>query len=114
MAYVQRNEAGAIVGVYRAPQYEADGTSPIAIEQMADDAAEVVAFVTPRRLVPKGLIVERLIAAGKIEAARAALTTLSVADQERWNAKPAVYADDERARALLRAIDADPAVILAP
>ena len=77
---------------------------------------ELVAFLAPpvRRLVPKGLIVERLIAAGKIEAARTALATLSVADQERWNAKPAVYADDARALALLRAIDADSDVILAP
>ena len=68
----------------------------------------------PRRLIEKGVIVERLIAAGKIEAARAALAQISVADQERWNAKPAVYADDARALALLRAIGADPAVILAP
>lgn len=67
-----------------------------------------------RRLVSKGVIVERLITAGKIEAARAALAQLSVADRERWNAKPAVYADDPRALALLRAIGADPAVILAP
>ena len=67
----------------------------------------------PRRLIEKGVIVERLIAAGKIEAARTALASLPVADQERWNAKPAVYADDERALALLRAIGADPSVILA-
>ena len=67
-----------------------------------------------RRMIPKGIIVERLIAAGKIDAARAALAQISVADQERWNAKPAVYADDPRALALLRAIGADPAVILAP
>lgn len=57
MAFVQRNQAGAICGVYRAPQYEADGTTPIAIEEMADDAAEVVAFLSPpdptlRRLHP--------------------------------------------------------------
>lgn len=108
MAYVQRDGQGAIKGVYRAAQ------PGIAEEEVADDAAEVVAFLTPRRLIPKGVIVERLIAAGKIEAARAALATLSVADQERWNAKPAVYSDDPRALALLRAIDADPSVILAP
>lgn len=88
-----------------------------ATDQQRAAAAEVLAtWAEPaeRRMVPKGVIVERLIAAGKIEAARAALATLSVADQERWNAKPAVYADDARALALLRAIGADPAVILAP
>lgn len=88
------------------------------IEQIArSDDTEYEAEPPPappvRRTVAKGLIVERLIAAGKIEAARSALATLSVADQERWNAKPAVYADDTRALALLRAIGADPAVILA-
>lgn len=108
MAYVERDREGAIKGVYLAMQ------PGIAEEEVADDAAEVVAFLTPRRLVPKGVIVERLIAAGKIEAARAALAQISVADQERWNAKPAVYADDSRALDLLRAIGADPAVILAP
>ena len=33
-----------------------------------------------RRMIPKGIIVERLIAAGKIDAARAALAQISVAD----------------------------------
>lgn len=108
--FVQRDGLGAIKGAYRQMQ------PGVAEEELADDAAEVVAFLNPpvRRLIPKGVIVERLIAAGKIEAARAALATLSVADQERWNAKPAVYSDDPRALALLRAIDADPSVILAP
>lgn len=106
--FVERGQDGKIKGAYRAPQ------PGYAEEEVADDATELVTFLTPRRLIPKGVIVERLIAAGKIEAARAALATLSVADQERWNAKPAVYADDPRALALLRAIGADPAVILAP
>lgn len=85
-------------------------------QERAAAQAAMDAWTEPaeRRMVPKGIIVERLIAAGKIEAARAALAQISVADQERWNAKPAVYADDPRALALLRAIGADPAVILAP
>lgn len=108
--FIERDQQGAIKGAYRQAQ------PGYAEEEIADDAAELVAFLNPpvRRMVSKGVIVERLIAAGKIEAARAALATLSVADQERWNAKPAVYADDPRALALLTAIDADPAVILAP
>lgn len=108
--FVERDSNGKIKGVYRQLQ------PGYAEEEIADDAAELAAFLNPpvRRMVPKGVIVERLIAAGKIEAARAALAQISVADQERWNAKPAVYSDDARAIALIKAVGADPAVILAP
>lgn len=101
-ACIPEDERNADWRVYQA--WVAAGNTP--------DPADVPE--SERRMVPKGVIVERLIAAGKIEAARAALAQISVADQERWNAKPAVYADDARALALLRAIGADPAVILAP
>lgn len=68
----------------------------------------------PRRAVAKSLIVERLHAAGKLASARAALDADLYA-RERWYApdKPAIYADDAEALALLQAVGADPDVILA-
>jgi len=68
----------------------------------------------PRRLVDKGTITERIIAAGKLDAALAALGALPIEDQQRWTNKTAVYADDARARGLLERIGLDPDVILAP
>ena len=68
----------------------------------------------PRRLVDKGTITERIIAAGKLDAALAALGALPIEDQQRWANKTAVYADDARARGLLERIGLDPDVILAP
>lgn len=68
----------------------------------------------PARLVDKGTITERLIAAGKLEAALAALAALPLADQQRWANKPAIHATDERARALIAAIGLNPDEILAP
>lgn len=67
------------------------------------------------RLVPKSLIIKRLHEAGKLAAASAALNA-NLYLRERWYApdRPAVYADDPEALALLAAIGADPAVILAP
>lgn len=70
--------------------------------------------VAPPRLVDKGTITERLIAAGKLEAALAALAALPVADQQRWANKPAIHATDARARALIAAIGLNPDEILAP
>lgn len=68
----------------------------------------------PRALVPKAMIVDRLHAAGKLEAARAALDAADLYVRERWNTRDAIYADDEAAIALLGSIGADPAEILAP
>lgn len=68
----------------------------------------------PRRLVDKGTITERIIAAGKLSQALAALAALPLDDQQRWANKTAVYADDERARGLLRGIGLDPDAVLAP
>ncbi len=67
-----------------------------------------------RYLVPKYVIVDRLIGAGKLAAARAALDAQSLAIREKWSARSSIYCDDETAIALLDAIDADPAAILAP
>lgn len=68
---------------------------------------------TERREVSKLLIVDRLIAASKAEAAMAALGSDAVA-KLRWDAATAIYADDPAVLGLLAAIGADPAVILAP
>jgi hypothetical protein len=70
--------------------------------------------VNLRRLVPCAVIVDRLQAAGKLEAARAALDAADLYVQERWNARNAIYADDATAISFLRAIGADPDAILAP
>jgi len=67
----------------------------------------------PRREVPKLLIVDRLIQAGLIDQAIAALSSNAVA-RFRWDAANVVFADDEQVLGLLTAIGADPEVILAP
>ena len=67
-----------------------------------------------RVLVPKRIIIDRLQAAGKLDAARATLDAADLYTRERWNTRDAIYADDETAIALLNSIGADPAGILAP
>lgn len=74
-------------------------------------------YVLPltRRLVSKSLIIDRLNAAGKLTAAKAALDSNLYA-RERWYApdKPAIHADDPEALTLLTGIGADVDAILAP
>ena len=72
-----------------------------------------VAPPEPRRLVSKAVIVDRLIDAGKLAAARAALDSQPLAIREKWNARDSIYADDEAALALLAMIGADPDEIMA-
>jgi hypothetical protein len=72
------------------------------------------ANVPPYHLVPTRLIVDRLQAAGKLAAARAALDAADLYLRERWKSRLAIYADDAAARAMLAAIGADAAQILAP
>lgn len=69
----------------------------------------------PKRTILKSVIVSRLIEAGKIGAAKAALDS-NPAAFARWFAsdRPAVNHDDPEAIALLKAIGADPDAILAP
>jgi len=74
------------------------------------DAPQITA---PRRLVAKALIVDRLHAAGKLEAAYAALQASDVHTRLRWDTRSEIYADDETAAQLLTAIGADPAAIMA-
>lgn len=66
-----------------------------------------------RILVPKRIIIERLHAAGRLEAARAALDAADLYTRERWNTRDAIYADDKSAIELLNAIGADADAILA-
>ena len=70
---------------------------------------------TPRRLLRKSIVQARLIEAGKMEAAYAALTA-NATYFARWFApdRPEVYADDPDALVLLGAIEADAASIMAP
>lgn len=72
--------------------------------------------------VPQLLVVRRLIAAGKLRDALAALqldapaeklTDAELALRESWRAASAINSDDPDALALLAAIRADPSVILA-
>lgn len=67
------------------------------------------------RLVLKSVIISRLIAVGKIDAAKAALESRA-ASFARWWApdRPAINHDDPDALALLTAIGADASEILAP
>ncbi|MBX3583662.1 MAG: hypothetical protein KF810_17385 [Rhizobiaceae bacterium] len=68
-----------------------------------------------RRLIAKSLVQQRLIDAGKMDAAYAILTA-SPSAFARWFApgKPEVYADDPESLALLAAIGADAEAIMAP
>lgn len=68
----------------------------------------------PRRLIPKSVIVDRLHAAGKLDAARAALDAASLYTRERWNTRDSIYSDDLDAVALIKAIGGDPDAILGP
>ncbi|TJV70353.1 MAG: hypothetical protein E5X76_20170 [Mesorhizobium sp.] len=68
----------------------------------------------PPRLVPKRLIVDRLQAAGLLEAARAAIDAADLYTQERWNTRTDIFANDPTALQMLAAIGGDPAVIFGP
>lgn len=110
MVYVTRGENKKIVAVY------ANLQEGYAEEELLDDDAEVIAFLTPKpqpRLVPKRVIIDRLYAAGKLEVAKAALDAQSLYTQERWNSRESIYATDPDTIALLTAIGADPEKILA-
>lgn len=68
----------------------------------------------PKRTVPKSVVVSRLIAAGMIVAAKAALEA-DPAAWARWVApdRPVINHDDPDALALFAAIGADPEAIMA-
>jgi len=73
------------------------------------------AITQPRRLIPKSVIQDRLITAGKIGAVLTALQS-SPADYVKWFAPdwPNVFADDDRMLEVLDAVGADVETITAP
>ncbi|MBX3583814.1 MAG: hypothetical protein KF810_18150 [Rhizobiaceae bacterium] len=93
------------------------GVSPIASEAELDDVLAPYGLLGPtaRRKVRKSVVQARLIDAGKMDAAYAALTS-NPTSFARWFAPdhPEVYADDQGAVALLGSIGADVGAIMAP
>lgn len=67
-----------------------------------------------RRYVPKYTILKRLQADGLLAQAFAAFDQLSREKRELWHAAQDIWSEDPDTLALLRAIGADPDVILAP
>lgn len=113
--YVAADDAGLLA-------WRAGGGVPTGIASEAELDAVLVAAGhgdraphPPKRTVPKSMIIARLIAAGKIGDARAALDA-DAATYARWWApdRPAINHDDPDALALLAAIGADPETIMAP
>jgi hypothetical protein len=90
------------------------GPSYEVIDGRAVESYEVEDIPAQRRLVRKSTITARLIAAGKMEAAHAALMASPI-NFARWIAadRPAIYFDDPDAIALLTAIEADVEAIMA-
>lgn len=69
----------------------------------------------PRRIVPRRTIIERLAEAGLLDEAEAALLEAPALLRWKWNtAGDGVYFDDPETVGFLKAIGADPDVILAP
>jgi len=115
--YVQRDKDGVVTGSYACaqPGYAEEPLEDVQPDLVAFDAKMAAAMApSARRLVPKSLIIARLQEAGKLAAASAAIN-VDLYVRERWYApdRPAIYADDPEALALLTAIGADPKVILA-
>jgi len=106
----------------RCSAWRIDGGQPTRIVSEAELDAVLIAAGhgdraphPPKRQVLKSVIISRLIAAGKIGAAKTTLEG-NAAYFARWWApdRPAIHHDDPDALALLAAIDADPEAIMAP
>lgn len=84
------------------------------INGVVTESFDVRDVAVERPMVRKSTVQDRLIAAGKLEAAYAVLTSNPIYFA-RWfvSDHPEVYCDDPDALALLHAIGADPNVILA-
>lgn len=66
------------------------------------------------RLVRRALIIDRLYAMGKLDAAYAALQAAPLYDRQRWESRDAVYYNDPTLLAALSAIGVDADVVMAP
>lgn len=110
--YVERDGAGNIKGVRRTPE------PGLCDEELAEGNAEVMDFLNglgiDRRRVDRRTIIERLAAVDLLDVAEAALLAAPAVVRWRWNTTDAVYADDPDTLGFLKAIGADPGVILAP
>lgn len=104
-------------GAYVEQLPEGAGFTRILSEAELDDVLAPYGLLGPtaRRKIRKSVVQARLIEAGKMNAAYAALTQMPSAFA-RWFApdRPEVYADDPDALALLQAIGADAETIMAP
>ena len=76
-------------------------------------AAEYVAPPSPPRYIAKLDIIDRLNAAGKLDASLSALASASTLQRARWDNAVQISADDTDVIAMLQAIGADPVTILA-
>jgi hypothetical protein len=108
-AAIQTPEAGGVIVSEHRPDLWA------AFVAWCDAGGVPDAYVAPpvRYVLGKLLILDRLIAAGKADAAMTALDAAPLM-RLRWDAAVEIYSDDADVIALLTAIGADPAVILAP
>ena len=108
--------SSAAVAYVEAPS-EGGGVTHIASEAELDEVLAPYGLQGPtaRRKVLKSVVQGRLIDAGKMDAAYAALTQMP-SQFARWFApdRPEVYADDPDALALLAAIGADVETVMAP
>jgi len=77
------------------------------------DPADVLPEPEPR-LVRKSLIIDRLQAAGKLDAAYNVLQAAPLYDRQRWETRDSVYFNDPTMLAALNAIGADVDAIMAP
>lgn len=109
--FVKRNDDGKITGHF------ANLQPGIAEEEVADDNADLLAFINPpkRRRVDRRTIIERLAAANLLDEAEAALLAAPTITRWKWNtALEGVYFDDPETLTFLAAIGADSDAILAP
>lgn len=97
-----------------------NGASRIASEAELDEVLAQYDLPGPtrpprRRMVPKSLVTQRVIDAGKIDQAMAMLQ-MDWAKFARWVApdQPAVHFDDPDTVAMVEALELDPEVVMAP
>lgn len=110
----------SLAGDYISALPEGAGVTAIADAGELDDVLAAYGLQGPtwtvrRRMVPKSLVTQRVIDAGKIDQAMA-LLQLDWAKFARWVApdQKAVYFDDPDTLAMLEVLELNPGVIMAP
>jgi hypothetical protein len=97
--YVDRN-SGAITGVYACQQYQGQ-------EEVADDAADVAAFLTkkpPAQLATAGQLIRALSQLGLLTAVDAAVAQADALTQRLWARAPEFPRNDPMVSAIAQAI----------